>query len=187
MSTKLLASFASYDHPFFGSFATRIRMYPSASQSGHRITSRTRPFTGNAASNSRPDLIGRGTAVRTAGTPIKPTTRDFKPSPALPRWITRGSDDSGRIADPQLPQGGRGPRDGIRRLPRRCGVVRHRGHVPRGPRVRRGPVRRLHGGGRPPRGRLRHGRGDDAARDHVVLRATEEAPQADGAVVPRPQ
>src|SRR3989442_2362580 len=112
MSTKLLASFASYDHPFFGSFATRIRMYPSASQSGHRITSRTRPFTGNAASNSRPDLIGRGTAARTAGAPIKPTTRDFKPSPALPRSIPRGSEDSGRIAGPQLPHRGRpdGPR-----------------------------------------------------------------------------
>src|SRR2546422_866106 len=65
-----------------------------------------------ALEDGSPHLDPPGPDVRTAGAPIKPTTRDFKPSPALPRWITRGSDDSGRIADPQLPHRGRsgGPR-----------------------------------------------------------------------------
>src|SRR5713226_3509692 len=53
-------------------------MYPSASQSEQRMVSRTRPFTGNEASNSRPDLIGRGTAMRTAAATIKPTTRELQ-------------------------------------------------------------------------------------------------------------
>src|SRR2546425_11750345 len=78
MSTKVAASFGSYPHPFCGSRATRIRMYPSASQSEQRTASRIRPFTGNEASNSRPDLIGRGTAARTAAATIKPTTRELQ-------------------------------------------------------------------------------------------------------------
>src|SRR2546425_3621788 len=78
MSTKVAASFGSYPHPFCGSRATRIRMYPSASQSEQRTASRIRPFTGNEASNSRPDLIGRGTAARTAAAPINPTTRELQ-------------------------------------------------------------------------------------------------------------
>src|SRR5256712_13825232 len=75
MSTNVAASFGSYPHPFCGSRATRMRMYPSASQSEQRTVSRTRPFTGNEASNSRQDLIGRGTAMRTAVATINPTTR----------------------------------------------------------------------------------------------------------------
>src|SRR2546427_4063476 len=78
MSTNVAASFGSYPHPFCGSRATRIRMYPSASQSEHRTVSSTRPFTGNEASNSRPDLIGRGTNARTAAAPINPTTRELQ-------------------------------------------------------------------------------------------------------------
>src|SRR2546426_5406057 len=78
MSTNVAASFGSYPHPFCGSRATRMRMYPSASQSEQRTVSRTRPFTGNEASNSRPDLIGRGTAMRTAVATINPTTRELQ-------------------------------------------------------------------------------------------------------------
>src|SRR2546427_9500987 len=78
MSTNVAASFGSYPHPFCGSRATRMRMYPSASQSEQRTVSRTRPFTGNEASNSRPDLIGRGTNARTAAAPINPTTRELQ-------------------------------------------------------------------------------------------------------------
>src|SRR2546428_9830271 len=78
MSTNVPASFGSYPHPFCGSRATRIRMYPSASQSEHRTVSSTRPFTGNEASNSRPDLIGRGIAARTAVATINPTTRELQ-------------------------------------------------------------------------------------------------------------
>src|SRR2546427_11022248 len=78
MSTNVAGSFGSYPHPFCGSRATRIRMYPSASQSEHRTVSRIRPFTGNEASNSRPDLIGRGTNARTAAAPINPTTQELQ-------------------------------------------------------------------------------------------------------------
>src|SRR2546422_11616918 len=78
MSTNVAASFGSYPHPFCGSRATRIRMYPSASQSEQRTASRIRPFTGDEASKSRPDLIGRGTAARTAAATIKPTTRELQ-------------------------------------------------------------------------------------------------------------
>src|SRR3989442_7061991 len=78
MSTNVAASFGSYPHPFCGSRATRMRMYPSASQSEQRTVSRTRPFTGNEASNSRPDLIGRGTAMRMAVATINPTTRELQ-------------------------------------------------------------------------------------------------------------
>src|SRR3989442_4550050 len=78
MSTNVAASFGSYPHPFCGSRATRMRMYPSASQSEQRTVSRTRPFTGNEASNSSPDLIGRGTAMRTAVATINPTTRELQ-------------------------------------------------------------------------------------------------------------
>src|SRR2546428_13991679 len=53
-------------------------MYPSASQYEQRTVSRTRPFTGNEASNSRPDLVGRGTTARTAAAPINPTTRELQ-------------------------------------------------------------------------------------------------------------
>src|SRR2546428_11762779 len=55
-----------------------MRMSPSASQSEQRAVSRTRPFTGNEAWNSRPDLIGRGTAMRTAVATINPTTRELQ-------------------------------------------------------------------------------------------------------------
>src|SRR3989442_9947333 len=89
MSTYVAASFGSYGHPFFGSRAMRIRMYPSASQSGHSRASRIRPFTGKAASNSRPDLIGRGTAMRTVATTINPPRVSFKSWRALHRR-TRG-------------------------------------------------------------------------------------------------
>src|SRR5256712_6517553 len=78
MSTNVAASFGSYPHPFCGSRATRMRMYPSASQSEQRTVSSTRPFTGNEASNSRPDLIGRGIAARTAVATINPTTRELQ-------------------------------------------------------------------------------------------------------------
>src|SRR2546427_2949106 len=78
MSTNVAASFGSYPHPFCGSRATRMRMYPSASQSEQSTVSRIRPFTGNEASNSRPDLIGRGTPARTAAAPINPTTRELQ-------------------------------------------------------------------------------------------------------------
>src|SRR2546427_8340224 len=78
MSTNVAASFGSYPHPFCGSRATRMRMYPSASQSEQRTVSRIRPFTGNEASNSRPDLIGRGIAARTAVATINPTTRELQ-------------------------------------------------------------------------------------------------------------
>src|SRR5437016_1011344 len=63
--------------PFFGSRDTRIRISPSASHS-HMIACMIRPFTGKAASNSRPVLIGRGTRVRTAAATINPTTRDLQ-------------------------------------------------------------------------------------------------------------
>src|SRR5256886_1948900 len=77
MSMKLFGSLGSYDHPSFGSRETRIRISPSASHS-HMIACKIRPFTGNAASNSRPVLIGRGTRVRTAAAMINPTTRDLQ-------------------------------------------------------------------------------------------------------------
>src|SRR3989449_8929229 len=54
-----------------------MRISPSASHS-HMIACKIRPFTGNAASNSRPVLIGRGTRVRTAAAMINPTTRDLQ-------------------------------------------------------------------------------------------------------------
>src|SRR2546428_12241931 len=54
-----------------------MRIPPSASHS-HMIACKIRPFTGNAASNSRPDLIGRGTRVRTAAAMINPTTRGLQ-------------------------------------------------------------------------------------------------------------
>src|SRR3972149_100204 len=76
MSTKLSGTFGSYDQPFFGSRETRMRISPSSSHS-HMIACRIRPFTGNAASNSRPVLIGRGTAPRRAPAAINPT-RDLQ-------------------------------------------------------------------------------------------------------------
>src|SRR2546422_5834928 len=91
MSTNVAASFGSYPHPFCGSRATRMRMYPSASQSEQRTVSRTRPFTGNEASNSRPDLIGRGTNARTAAAPINPTTRELQVVAGLYTNGERGS------------------------------------------------------------------------------------------------
>src|SRR5881296_1847113 len=45
----------------------------------------------------------------------------------------------------------------------------------------------MHRGGSPPRRRVRYGRRDDAARHHVVLRATEAPTEADRAFVPRTQ
>src|SRR3989442_11067369 len=78
MPTYVATSCGSYAHPFLGSRATCIRMEPSSSQSGQRRASRIRPFTGKAASNSRPDLIGRGTAMRTVATTINPTTRELQ-------------------------------------------------------------------------------------------------------------
>src|SRR3989454_925968 len=91
MSTNVAASFGSYPHPFCGSRATRIRMYPSASQSEQRTVSSTRPFTGNEASNSRPDLIGRGIAARTAVATINPTTRELQVVAGLYTGEQRGS------------------------------------------------------------------------------------------------
>src|SRR2546426_136208 len=102
MSTNVAASFGSYPHPFCGSRATRIRMYPSASQSEHRTVSSTRPFTGNEASNSRPDLIGRGTNARTAAAPINPTTRELQVvAGAFERRA--GEPQPGGTPGPQLP------------------------------------------------------------------------------------
>src|SRR3989442_15941641 len=101
MSTYVAASFGSYGHPFFGSRAMRIRMYPSASQSGHSRASRIRPFTGKAASNSRPDLIGRGTAMRTVATTINPTTRELQVV-AGPTQANAGECHPGGTPDPQL-------------------------------------------------------------------------------------
>src|SRR2546427_11301915 len=105
MSTYLAASFGSYDHPFFGSRATPIRMYPSASQSGQRSASRIRPFTGKAASNSRPDLIGRGTAMRTVATTINPTTRELQVVAGLTQ-ANAGECHPGGTPDPQLSRRG---------------------------------------------------------------------------------
>src|SRR3989454_12413865 len=45
----------------------------------------------------------------------------------------------------------------------------------------------MHRGGSPPRRRVRYGRRDDAARHHLVLRATEAPTEADRVVVPRTQ
>src|SRR2546425_4695754 len=90
MSTNVAASFGSYPHPFCGSRATRIRMYPSASQSEQRTVSSTRPFTGNEASNSRPDLIGRGIAARTAVATINPTTRELQVVAGVSTGVERG-------------------------------------------------------------------------------------------------
>src|SRR6266566_4485332 len=45
----------------------------------------------------------------------------------------------------------------------------------------------MHRGGSPPRRRVRYGRRDDAARHHVVLRATQASTEADRVVVPRTQ
>src|SRR5688572_25638861 len=39
---------------------------------------RIRPLIGKAASNSRPDLIGRDTVLRTRPAPINPTTREVQ-------------------------------------------------------------------------------------------------------------
>src|SRR2546430_7047677 len=77
VSMKLFGSLGSYDHPSFGSRESRLRISPSASPS-HMIACKIRPFTGTAASNSRPVLIGRGTRVRTAAAMINPTTRDLQ-------------------------------------------------------------------------------------------------------------
>src|SRR5690242_873186 len=66
-------------------------MYPSASQSAQRTVSRIRPFTGNEASNSRPDLIGRGTIARTAAATINPTTRELQVVAGLHPSDVRGS------------------------------------------------------------------------------------------------
>src|SRR3989442_8121627 len=91
MPTYVATSCGSYAHPFLGSRATCIRMEPSSSQSGQRRASRIRPFTGKAASNSRPDLIGRGTAMRTVATTINPTTRELQVVAGLTQANTRGS------------------------------------------------------------------------------------------------
>src|SRR3989442_10481512 len=90
MPTYVATSCGSYAHPFLGSRATCIRMEPSSSQSGQRRASRIRPFTGKAASNSRPDLIGRGTAMRTVATTINPTTRELQVVAGLTLRRTRG-------------------------------------------------------------------------------------------------
>src|SRR2546422_2665638 len=115
MSTNVAASFGSCPHPFCGSRATRIRMYPSASQSEHRTVSSTRPFTGNEASNSRPDLIGRGTNARTAAAPINPTTRELQVVAGLYERRAGGRHPRG-TPGPQLPRrggawGGGAPRE----------------------------------------------------------------------------
>src|SRR2546425_8191272 len=106
MSTNVPASFGSYPHPFCGSRATRIRMYPSASQSEHRTVSSTRPFTGNEASNSRPDLIGRGTNARTAAAPINPTTRELQVVAGLYERRAGGGHPRGKAGPPLPPRGG---------------------------------------------------------------------------------
>src|SRR2546423_15166859 len=77
MSMKLFGSLGSYDHPSFGPGDTQMRIAPSASHS-HMTACKLRPFPGNAASNSSPVLIGRGTRVRTAAAMINPTTRDLQ-------------------------------------------------------------------------------------------------------------
>src|SRR2546422_870890 len=56
-----------------------------------RTASSTRPFTGNEASNSRPDLIGRGIAARTAVATINPTTRELQVVAGLYTSEERGS------------------------------------------------------------------------------------------------
>src|SRR2546426_12758727 len=105
MSTNVAASFGSYPHPFCGSRATRMRMYPSASQSEQRTVPRTRPFTGNEASNSRPDLIGRGTTARTAAAPINPTTRELQVVAGRYTGEQRGGGLSGGRLVPHNPVG----------------------------------------------------------------------------------
>src|SRR2546427_1130918 len=119
MSTNVAASFGSYPHPFCGSRATRMRMYPSASQSEQRTVSRIRPFTGNEASNSRPDLIGRGTAMRTAVATINPTTRELQVVAGRYTSEARGGTLPGGSPVPNylLEAGpGAGVPEGIRRL-----------------------------------------------------------------------
>src|SRR3989442_9698614 len=91
MPTYVATSCGSYAHPFLGSRATCIRMEPSAYESGQRRASRIRPFAGKAASNSRPDLIGRGPAMRTVATTINPTTRELQVVAGLTQANTRGS------------------------------------------------------------------------------------------------
>src|SRR2546422_2118322 len=109
MSTNVAASFGSYPHPFCGSRATRMRMYPSASQSEQRTVSRIRPFTGNEASNSRPDLIGRGIAARTAVATINPTTRELQVVAGLYTGEQRGGGVSEeRLVHNYLVEGGPG-------------------------------------------------------------------------------
>src|SRR3989304_9690284 len=112
MSTKLAGSFGSYLQPFFGSRATRNRISPSSSHS-HMTACRTRPFTGKAASNSSPDLIGFGTARGRVAASINPPGRRgrFKPCRPIRGYGTRGSGHRGRTSRPQLPDrlGDRGP------------------------------------------------------------------------------
>src|SRR3989442_3862843 len=109
MPTYVATSCGSYAHPFLGSRATCIRMEPSSSQSGQRRASRIRPFTGKAASNSRPDLIGRGTTMRTVATTINPTTRELQVVAGLTRKRTRGSGiPEERLGHNHLPQAGVG-------------------------------------------------------------------------------
>src|SRR3989442_13038435 len=101
MPTYVATSCGSYAHPFLGSRATCIRMEPSSSQSGQRRASRIRPFTGKAASNSRPDLIGRGTAMRTVATTINPTTRELQVVAGLTQ-ANAGECHPGGTPGPQL-------------------------------------------------------------------------------------
>src|SRR3989442_9440454 len=106
MPTYVATSCGSYAHPFLGSRATCIRMEPSSSQSGQRRASRIRPFTGKAASNSRPDLIGRGTAMRTVATTINPTTRELQVVAGLTE-ANAGECHPGGTPNPQLSRRGR--------------------------------------------------------------------------------
>src|SRR2546422_11570738 len=77
------------------------------------MASRIRPFTGKAASNSRPDLIGRGTAMRTVATTINPTTRELQVVAGLTQANTRGrAIPEERLVHNHLVEagpGGRGP------------------------------------------------------------------------------
>src|SRR5207247_433442 len=79
-SRKVFGSFGSYDHPFCGSREMRIRISPSSSHS-HMIACMIRPFTGNEASNSSPDLMGRVNDRPSAAATINPTTREVQGIP----------------------------------------------------------------------------------------------------------
>src|SRR2546422_9970178 len=96
------------------------------------MASRIRPFTGKAASNSRPDLIGRGTAMRTVATTINPTTRELQVVAGLTQANTRGGAiPEERLVHNYLVEAGPGG-GGPQRVPGLGGGLGEGGKTPRG-------------------------------------------------------